>query len=108
MNARANQFMYAEAYLTQNQMSVCCNLRLDQIKDLVDNDVIVPDGPKANLYSKAQVARLRTACQLQGSFELEASAIWLALAHLERIELLEKRVTQLQFALLDELCSTLH
>ena len=108
MNARANQFTCADAYLTQNQMSVSCKLRLDQIKELVDSDVIVADGPQANLYSKAQVVRLRTACQLQGSVELEASAISLALAHLERIELLEKRVVQLQFALLDELRSTVH
>lgn len=90
------------------QLSARCELELDALNEFVENNIIVADGPRANLYSTSQLTRLRKACRLQKDRKLDAPAVAYALVLLDRIETLEKRVSWLQLLSLDDQNRTKH
>jgi len=93
---------------TPAQLSRRSNIELDFLAELIENKVIVADGPRENLYSISQLIRLQRLCRLIKDIEFEASTVALAMILLKRIESLEKRLAWLQLATLDASNSTMH
>jgi chaperone modulatory protein CbpM len=73
-------------------------LSMDEIKDLIESDVITPTDDTAQPYSFAlhTVLTVKTARRLRDDLELDRNGLSIALTLLQRIDALEVEITKVR------------
>lgn len=80
------------------ELSRCCEMSVAELDELVDYCALVPltAAPQERVFSAAWVAPLRAAGKLRLDFDLDLFTVAILLGNLNRIEMLERQVQQLQ------------
>lgn len=86
------------AMLTLTELSDCCAMSVAELDELVAYRALPPLGVGAPepVFSAEWVAPLRAAGKLRLEFDLDLFTVALLLGQLQRIELLERQLQQLQ------------
>ena len=83
------------SFLTLEELCEISHLSTDQIKDLIEYDVITPQGrmPKEWLFDLHAIKRLQRALRLRRDFDLNLEGIAILLDVLEEVEQLRREHT---------------
>lgn len=87
--------------LTLTELSHCCEMSVAELDELVDYRALPPLSASAPepVFSAEWVAPLRAAGKLRLEFDLDLFTVAILLGKLQRIELLERQLQQLQAVL---------
>jgi chaperone modulatory protein CbpM len=91
------QILDAETSVALEDIVAASGLPREEVIELVEYGVFQPMGAgHATRFAAYSIVAARRAARLRADFDLDAAAIALALAYLERIEALERRVRELE------------
>jgi chaperone modulatory protein CbpM len=94
------QILDAETSVALEELARASGLAREEIVELVEYGVFQPRGaPAAWTFASHTIVVARRAARLRSDFGLNASGLALALAYLERIEALERRIRELECGL---------
>lgn len=84
--------------VTLTDLSRCCEMSVAELDELVDYRALLPLSASAPepVFSAEWVALLRAADKLRLEFDLDLFTVAILLGKLQRIEVLERQVRQLQ------------
>lgn len=88
-----------ERVIAQEELLVASGLAREELVELVEFGVLEPAGDARSFPGQA-LRQARRAARLRDDFGLNAPGMALALAYLERIDLLERRLRELECQLL--------
>lgn len=95
------QILDAETSVALEELVHASGLAREEIVALVEYGVFQPHGaPAAWTFASHTIVVARRAARLRSDFGLDTSGLALALTYLERIEALERRIRELECALL--------
>lgn len=95
------QFLDDERSIALEDLAAASGLERAEIVELVEFGVFQPEGPVGHwLFARRAIIEARRAARLRDDFGLNAPGMALALAYLERIEALERRLRELECQLL--------
>jgi chaperone modulatory protein CbpM len=95
------QILDAETFIAMDELVQASGLAREEVVELVEYGVFHPEGaaPAWRFRSQTLVVA-RRAARLRTDFGLDISGLAVALAYVERIEALERRIRELECALL--------
>jgi chaperone modulatory protein CbpM len=94
------QILDAETSIVMDELVRASGLAREEIVELVEYGVFQPQGaPSAWTFASHTIVVARRAARLRSDFGLNVSGLALALAYLERIEALERRIRELECGL---------
>jgi chaperone modulatory protein CbpM len=90
--------------VTLSELSRCCGLSTLELDELVDYDALLPLPPAPSqsplmferLFSAEWVAPLRKVVKMRQDYDLDLFTVAILLNHLNRIEMLERKVRSLE------------
>ncbi len=88
-------WLHAQARITIVELAQCSGVGEDVLRELVEYGALAPVEPGAEDFSARYVATVRAAARLAADLELETAALALVISFLERIDVLEARVREL-------------
>ena len=90
-------WLHAEHRITLVELSECCGLREEVLRELVEYGALSPRDPGAPEphFDARSVASVRAAARLANDLELETPVLALVISVLERIDALESRLREL-------------
>jgi chaperone modulatory protein CbpM len=95
------QILDAETTIALEELTAASGLARDEVVELVEYGVFQPAGaPNTWRFASHTIVTARRAARLRSDFGLNTSGMALALAYVERIEALERRIRELECALL--------
>lgn len=88
----------ASETITLTELSRCCEMSVEELDELVDYCALVPlnAATPERIFSAQWVAPLRAAGKMRVDFDLDLFTVAILLGNLNRIEVLERQVQQLQ------------
>jgi hypothetical protein len=100
MNAKLTETTWLDAHceVTLAELASLSSLAVDELRELVEYGALAPNDPREAqwTFSGECVATARAAHRLRASFDLDPSALSLAVALLERIRTLETELRALR------------
>jgi chaperone modulatory protein CbpM len=95
------QILDAESTIALEELLAASGLARHELVELVEYGAFEPSGnAPAWRFASRTIVLARKAARLRDDFGLNASGVALALAYIERIEALEKRIRELECGLL--------
>ncbi len=95
------QLLDAETTVALEELVAASGLATEEVVELVEYGVFQPQGAgRTWRFASHTIVTARRAARLRSDFGLTASGLALALAYVERIEALERRIRELECGLL--------
>lgn len=95
------QMLDAETEIALEELLRASGLAHEEVVELVEHGVFEPVGPGPGWrFASRTIVLARRAARLRDDFGVNAAGLALALTYLERIEALERRIRELECALL--------
>lgn len=83
--------------VTLTELSQCCGMSTMELDELIDYDALVPlQSQPERIFSAEWVTPLREVGKMRQDYDLDLFAVAMLLNHLNRIEMLERKVRTLE------------